>query len=374
MKFKQLNITGFKSFSEKTTFLIEDGLTGVVGPNGCGKSNIVESLRWCMGENSAKSMRGSGMEDVIFSGTSNRSSKNISEVTLLIDNENIGVIIPEVRKPYKIIFDDINKGVVDALSKTPKLFYINANTKRSDIHTWVIESQINSVITLGQASAKLMQDIPSQVNIVSGALLTMPTQSKFNQGVALTPNPKDLFYTLKMLKKKIKRVAVVYNPDKYQWLIDLAKSQVSAYGIELLAYKATNIKESVKIHTRLLSNDDNESLALWLLQDRSTVDNKVVLPFLLEKAWQKSMVIFSSSLGHVKKGALFCMYPNNRAHGRQLGTLLIDNIRGRNTPSTRLTPTHEALTAINARTAEHLGNKLSNSDLKDFDVVFPMPN
>ena len=88
MKFKQLNITGFKSFSDKTTFLIEDGLTGIVGPNGCGKSNIVESLRWCMGENSAKSMRGSGMEDVIFSGTSNRASKNISEVTLLLDNQD----------------------------------------------------------------------------------------------------------------------------------------------------------------------------------------------------------------------------------------------------------------------------------------------
>ncbi len=88
MRFKQLEITGFKSFSEKTTFLIEDGLTGIVGPNGCGKSNIVESLRWCMGENSAKSMRGTGMEDIIFSGTSNRPSKNISEVRLLLDNEN----------------------------------------------------------------------------------------------------------------------------------------------------------------------------------------------------------------------------------------------------------------------------------------------
>jgi len=87
MKFKKLEITGFKSFFEKTTFLIEDGLTGIVGPNGCGKSNIVEALRWCMGETSAKSMRGSGMEDVIFSGTSNRPAKNISEVTLLIQNQ-----------------------------------------------------------------------------------------------------------------------------------------------------------------------------------------------------------------------------------------------------------------------------------------------
>ncbi len=88
MKFKKLEITGFKSFFDKTTFLIEDGLTGIVGPNGCGKSNIVESLRWCMGETSAKSMRGSGMEDVIFSGTSNRPAKNISEVNLQISNED----------------------------------------------------------------------------------------------------------------------------------------------------------------------------------------------------------------------------------------------------------------------------------------------
>ena len=87
MNFKQLEMTGFKSFSEKTTFHIESGLTGIVGPNGCGKSNIVESLRWCMGENSAKSMRGSGMEDVIFSGTSNKPSKNISQVVLFLDNK-----------------------------------------------------------------------------------------------------------------------------------------------------------------------------------------------------------------------------------------------------------------------------------------------
>ena len=86
MKFKKLEITGFKSFFDKTNFYIEKGLTGIVGPNGCGKSNIVEALRWCMGETSAKSMRGSGMEDVIFSGTSNRPSKNIAEVSVQIEN------------------------------------------------------------------------------------------------------------------------------------------------------------------------------------------------------------------------------------------------------------------------------------------------
>ena len=88
MEFKKIQLNGFKSFAEKTNFLIEDGLTGIVGPNGCGKSNIVESLRWVMGETSAKSMRGSGMEDVIFSGTSNKPSKNIAEVSINLSNKN----------------------------------------------------------------------------------------------------------------------------------------------------------------------------------------------------------------------------------------------------------------------------------------------
>ena len=87
MEFKKIQLNGFKSFAEKTQFLIENGLTGIVGPNGCGKSNIVESLRWCMGETSAKSMRGSGMEDVIFSGTSNKPSKNIAEVSISLSNK-----------------------------------------------------------------------------------------------------------------------------------------------------------------------------------------------------------------------------------------------------------------------------------------------
>ena len=86
MEFKKIRLNGFKSFAEKTNFLIEDGLTGIVGPNGCGKSNIVESLRWAMGETSAKSMRGSGMEDVIFNGTSNKASKHIAEVSIVVDN------------------------------------------------------------------------------------------------------------------------------------------------------------------------------------------------------------------------------------------------------------------------------------------------
>ncbi|MEL6317107.1 MAG: AAA family ATPase, partial [Pseudomonadota bacterium] len=86
MHFVKLRLTGFKSFVDPTDFPIEPGLTGVIGPNGCGKSNLLEALRWVMGETSAKSMRGSGMEDVIFNGASTRPPRNYAEVSLHIDN------------------------------------------------------------------------------------------------------------------------------------------------------------------------------------------------------------------------------------------------------------------------------------------------
>ena len=130
MNFKQLEITGFKSFSEKTTFFIEKGLTGIVGPNGCGKSNIVESLRWCMGENSAKSMRGSGMEDVIFSGTSNRPSKNISEVSLLLDNQN-----KEGPAQYEE-FDEISIKRKIEKDKGSKYYINNKEVRARDVQTF----------------------------------------------------------------------------------------------------------------------------------------------------------------------------------------------------------------------------------------------
>ena len=86
MKFQSVRISGFKSFLEPTEIQMNMGLTGVVGPNGCGKSNIVEAIKWIMGENSARQMRGDGMDDVIFSGTNERPSRNFAEVSIKLDN------------------------------------------------------------------------------------------------------------------------------------------------------------------------------------------------------------------------------------------------------------------------------------------------
>ena len=130
MKFKKLEMSGFKSFFDKTDFFIEEGLTGIVGPNGCGKSNIVEALRWCMGETSAKSMRGSGMEDVIFAGTSNRPSKNISEVSIHIENSD-----KDGNQQYKN-FDDITITRRIEKDKGSKYFMNQKEVRARDAQTF----------------------------------------------------------------------------------------------------------------------------------------------------------------------------------------------------------------------------------------------
>ena len=86
MQFDRLRLVGFKSFVDMTELAIAPGLTGIVGPNGCGKSNLVEALRWVMGETSAKRLRGGEMDDVIFAGSSGRPARNIAEVALMVDN------------------------------------------------------------------------------------------------------------------------------------------------------------------------------------------------------------------------------------------------------------------------------------------------
>lgn len=110
MQFQRLKLSGFKSFVDASEFRIEPGLTGIVGPNGCGKSNLLEALRWVMGATSAKAMRGAGMDDVIFAGSDKRPSRNWAEVTLSIDNSARLAPQPFTDQPVLDITRRIDRG------------------------------------------------------------------------------------------------------------------------------------------------------------------------------------------------------------------------------------------------------------------------
>ncbi len=136
MKFSQLRLAGFKSFIDPTELRIDPGLTGVIGPNGCGKSNLLEALRWVMGATSAKSLRGGGMEDVIFAGTDNRPARERAEVTLTIDNSdhraparfNDADILEVVRKITRGKGSDYTINGEDVRAKDVQLLFADAGT------------------------------------------------------------------------------------------------------------------------------------------------------------------------------------------------------------------------------------------------------
>ena len=161
MEFKKIQLNGFKSFADKTNFLIEDGLTGIVGPNGCGKSNIVESLRWVMGETSAKSMRGSGMEDVIFSGTSNKPSKNIAEVSVTVSNDdNEGPIqfreLNEINVRRKIEKDKGSKFYIndkEVRSRDAQMFFADLSTGAHS-PSMISQGRIGALVTAKPADRR----------------------------------------------------------------------------------------------------------------------------------------------------------------------------------------------------------------------------
>tara|TARA_B100000989_G_scaffold185999_1_gene139957 strand:+ start:15540 stop:17936 length:2397 start_codon:yes stop_codon:yes gene_type:complete len=154
MEFKKIQLNGFKSFADKTELFIEKGLTGIVGPNGCGKSNIVEALRWCMGETSAKSMRGSGMEDVIFSGTSNKPSKNIAEVILNLFNDGLESPhqykeIPNIEIKRKIEKDKGSKFSIngrEVRAKDAQMFFADLSTGAHS-PSLISQGRIGSIVT-----------------------------------------------------------------------------------------------------------------------------------------------------------------------------------------------------------------------------------
>ena len=287
---------------------------------------------------------------------------------------NAGIIIPELRAPFDQIFEAVADGIEKELGHASVRLILEKNYSPIKVTNWLRANDIDSVITLGSRGKKAAAYFPQDMPVVLGGLLSAPSPTNPYPGLALTPEPGAMFGLLKELDPTRAQVIVVYNPLKYQWLIDIAKRQAVENGVQLVEYEATDLKRAAIIYNEILSRQKLDKSALWLLQDRTVIDSRVVLPFILERSWQKDMMVFSSALGHVSKGVLFAMYPNNELHGQQLAKILKNIKAGKNGVGNRIYPSTGLHKAINSRTAEHLGIKKSISELREYDVVFPVSN
>ena len=159
MNFNKIKISGFKSFVESTELSLQKGLTGIVGPNGCGKSNIVDALKWIMGENSPKEMRGKGMDDVIFNGTSIRPQNDLAEIEIIIDNKS--KTAPEIFKDCETI--EVKRKIEREKGST---YYINNKIVRAkDVRLLFADASSGPNTTSIVAQGEIHKLINSTINM-----------------------------------------------------------------------------------------------------------------------------------------------------------------------------------------------------------------
>lgn len=288
------------------------------------------------------------------------------------DPGNIAVLYPDLGEPYRGIFAKIIEGIEVQAGVRVVSYAVGGSMTAQEIVVKMKQQDIKVVIALGRQGMKAAAGMEREFGVVAGGVVSAPEGDgrKFPV-VSLAPDPGMLFERLKHFMPDARRVIVVYDPKNNAWLMRLARDAARKHGLELQAVEAADLKSAVRIYQELLLSVDPKKDALWLPQDSTTVEETSVLPLVLEGAWSRNLAVFSSSMAHVKRGALFSLYPNNLALGRQLANSAL-NYSASSPPISSVVPMKEALLAVNVRTASHLGLQLSPSQ-QSFDLVFPAP-
>jgi len=269
MEFKKIQLNGFKSFVEKTTIMIEGGLTGIVGPNGCGKSNIVESLRWCMGETSAKSMRGSGMEDVIFSGTANKPSKNIAEVIISLGNPD---------KDGPIQFRDIEK--IDVKRRIEKdkgsKYFINEKEVRArDAQTFFADLSTGahspSIIGQGRIGALVTAKPSDRRAILEEAAGISGIHARRHESeLRLNSAENNLKRSDELRRQQEKQLENLRKQAEEATKYKMISEEIKKFEAGLYYLKLQNIEKDIKLENENVSESDDEVSGLTIELNHST--------------------------------------------------------------------------------------------------------
>jgi putative ABC transport system substrate-binding protein len=286
----------------------------------------------------------------------------------------IAVIYPDIGEPYRGVFTKIIEGVESKTGGSVPSFAVGSDANTDDMASTLRKQKIKVVIALGRNGLKVASSLANGIGIVGGGVISAPdAELRAASVLSLAPDPELMFARLRSLAPAVRRVHVVYDPGQNAWLMRLAREAAAVHGLELVTYEATELRQALRHYQTIVSIASPATNALWLPQDGTTVDESSVLPMVLEKSWQRSQVVFSSNVSHVRRGALFALYPNNVGLGRNLATYALDYIASGGQEARGVVPLTDVLIAVNVRTAGHLGLRISYEQQRQFDLVFPEP-
>lgn len=287
---------------------------------------------------------------------------------------NIAVLYPDIGEPYRSVFTRIIEGIEDKTKSRVASYPVGAGHSPQELANELRRQNIQVVIALGRNGLKAASAIDRDIGIVAGGVLSVgEAETRAKSVFSLAPDPALLFDRLKALMPNTRRVFVVYDPRQNGWLIRLAREAAKNQGLELIAQEATDLKAAMHHYQEILAAADPKKDAVWLPQDSVTVEESAVLPLVLQEAWNRSLAVFSSSVAHVKRGALFSLYPNNVELGRNLASSALGHLSSGGQPGHAIIPLREVLMAINVRTAGHLGLGIGQRQLQTYDMVYPEP-
>ncbi|HEV7913940.1 MAG TPA: ABC transporter substrate binding protein [Albitalea sp.] len=283
----------------------------------------------------------------------------------------IAVVYPEIGEPFRSVFAKIIEGIEEQSRGRVQSFAVGSNANVQELSSELRRQDIRVVIALGRNGLKAASSLDRDIGVVAGGVLSVPESDTRSFAVhSLAPDPALLFGQLKMLMPGVRRVLVVHDPRQNGWLIRRAREAARQHGIELVAQEADDLKAAIRFYQDSFATADAKRDVLWLPQDSTTVDETAVLPLVLQESWNRNLLVFSSSVAHVKRGALFALYPNNVELGRSLAHSALGVVSGASA-ARGVQTLKEVLVAVNVRTASHLGIQLSGR--QHFDLIFPEP-
>ena len=274
------------------------------------------------------------------------------------------VLYPEVRKPYTKIYQDIIAGIDEENPSNTNTIAITPDQSVAYYKTNLAQYDPDAIIALGQNSLSIFDQMDLDIPLVVGAITRSTTDVT---GISMVPDTRVIIDKLLMLYSNVRNIHVVTDPKNRADQLKTAANYAASKNVNLIVHEVSTIQAAAGEYKKLLALVKQDD-AIWLMRDKAINDSSL-LSQVLETAWKKRVAVFSTNPTHVKRGALFAIYPNNKKLGKSLARLA-DKHRVKHITPASLSPLQDVYTVVNGRTSRHLGISMGGDVRAEIDSIF----